>query len=329
MVQQLTSAAGLPTNDGDRTVEDIQTPACLELTIYVDHKSHQLVEEILIGCGALAVTAEDAWADTAWEQPIFSSGELPPQNSWQRSKLTAFFDCNADPDSILGCLNDHKHDLGLVVEDPRFKTISPQDWVKLAQDQFQPIKIGKKIWIVPSWCTPPEQDDCVNIFLDPGAAFGTGAHATTQMCLAWIEQHARPGLSCLDIGCGSGILAIAASIFGCQPCYAMDIDPYAVAATIENATKNSAQVDVWLAGDRPLPTADLVIANILAQPLIDMADGVVAAMNPGATLILTGILEDQFAALKEAYFEASDGSVQLHIENTQEGWALLKATKMR
>jgi len=309
-------------------LEDIQSPACLELTIYVDQQSYQIVEEILIGCGAMAVTTEDAWADTAWEQPIFSSGELPPQNSWQRSKLTAFFDYTVDPDTVLHVLESQKHELGLVVEDPRFKTVSPQDWVKMAQDQFQPINIGKKIWIVPSWCTPPQQEDCINIYLDPGAAFGTGAHATTQMCLSWLEQNARPGLSCLDIGCGSGILAIAAAIFGCQPCWAMDIDPFAVAATLENATKNKADVEVWLAGQRRLPQADIVVANILAQPLIDMAEEIIRALKPGGVLILTGVLEDQFPALEEAYMEASNDTVQLQIENTLEGWALLKATKL-
>lgn len=197
-------------------------------------------------------------------------------------------------------------------------------------ENFEPLKMGKRLWICPSWCEPPDPH-AVNINLDPGLAFGTGTHPTTAMCLGELDATIQPGVNLIDYGCGSGILAIAGLKLGATKAFAVDNDPQAVTATWDNAQRNAItqdQLDVFLVSQADtqgrLQPADLVIANILAGPLEALAPTLIDLMNPGGRLILAGLLSEQAAALIEAY----KPWVALSAVQELEGWTLLAGPKL-
>lgn len=192
-------------------------------------------------------------------------------------------------------------------------------------DNFHPMQMGERLWICPSWITPPHPE-AVNIILDPGLAFGTGTHPTTAMCLGSLDRHVVPGMRVIDFGCGTGILAIAALKLGAQHALAVDNDPQAITATKQNAERNqvaSAQLEIALPEDiawAPLQErADIVVANILAGPLEALAHQLKGLVKPGGRLILAGLLSDQAKALVDAYAP----EIELSVEQESEGWALL------
>jgi ribosomal protein L11 methyltransferase len=204
--------------------------------------------------------------------------------------------------------------------------VADRDWVRLTQSQFTPVEVTPSFWIVPSWHAAPAAARTV-IWLDPGLAFGTGTHPTTRMCLRWIAQHAAAlqGARVLDYGCGSGILAIGAALFGAASVVAVDIDPAAVAATRDNALANDVQL---LAGTPDLCGAAagayrLVLANILATPLKLLAPLLSAHVAPGGDLVLAGILERQVAELQAAYAPG----LSLAVADTEDGWVLMTASR--
>jgi ribosomal protein L11 methyltransferase len=200
--------------------------------------------------------------------------------------------------------------------------LEEQDWVRLTQSQFEPIRVSGRLWIVPSWHTAPDPEAIV-LVLDPGLAFGTGSHPTTRLCLEWLERAVTPGCSMLDYGCGSGILGIAAARLGAAEVLGVDIDPQAVAAARDNARRNGVSARFDDAALRIRGQFDLVAANILSNPLKALAPAVCAHVRPGGRLALSGILAAQAEELIAAYAPW----IALGVADTREGWVCLSGEK--
>ena len=278
------------------------------------------LESWLFEQGALAVTLEDN-ADEPLLEP--GPGETP---LWQNIKLVALFEVGINLSPIIA--NVPQQWVTAAADAANF--VPDQDWERAWMENFEPLKMGKRLWICPSWCEPPDPN-AVNINLDPGLAFGTGTHPTTAMCLAELDATIQPGVNLIDYGCGSGILAIAGLKLGANKAFAVDNDPQAVTATWDNAQRNAItqdQLDVFLVSQADtqgrLQPVDLVIANILAGPLEALAPTLINLMNPGGRLILAGLLTEQAAALIEAY----KPWVALRAVQAQEGWTLLAGPKV-
>ena len=201
--------------------------------------------------------------------------------------------------------------------------VEDADWVALTQRQFEPIRAGERLWIVPTWHAAPDPG-AVNVILDPGAAFGTGSHPTTRLCLAWLERNVRAGDEVLDYGCGSGILAIAAMKLGAARARAVDIDPLALEAARYNAQRNGVRVDVVDAHGSFPGGARITVANILANPLRMLAPTLASHTRPGGSLVLSGILEGQAEGVIEAYAPWA----KLRAAARDSGWVLLAGEKI-
>ena len=278
------------------------------------------LESWLFEQGALAVTLEDN-ADEPLLEP--GPGETP---LWQNIKLVALFEVGINLSPILASVPQQWVTASANAAD----FVPDQDWERAWMENFEPLKMGKRLWICPSWCEPPDPH-AVNINLDPGLAFGTGTHPTTAMCLGELDATIQPGINLIDYGCGSGILAIAGLKLGATKAFAVDNDPQAVTATWDNAQRNAItqdQLDVFLVSQADtqgrLQPVDLVIANILAGPLEALAPTLIDLMNPGGRLILAGLLSEQAAALIEAY----KPWVALSAVQELEGWTLLAGPKL-
>ncbi len=196
--------------------------------------------------------------------------------------------------------------------------ISEQDWVRVSRDQFRPMAVGPRLWVVPSWHRPPPAP-AISLVVDPGLAFGTGEHPTTRLCLAWLDRVVRGGERVLDFGCGSGILAIAAMKLGARMALGIDIDPEALAVSAANARRNGVHLTLCLPGQAPPFAADLVTANILANPLVELAPTLAGRTRPGGRIALSGILETQSADVGRAYAPWFD----LAPLRQESGWVLL------
>lgn len=278
------------------------------------------LESWLFEQGALAVTLEDN-ADEPLLEP--GPGETP---LWQNIKLVALFEVGINLSPILASVPQQ----WVTAAADAANFVPDQDWERAWMENFEPLKMGKRLWICPSWCEPPDPH-AVNINLDPGLAFGTGTHPTTAMCLGELDATIQPGVNLIDYGCGSGILAIAGLKLGATRAFAVDNDPQAVTATWDNAQRNAIthdQLDVFLVSQADtqgrLQPVDLVIANILAGPLEALAPTLIDLMNPGGRLILAGLLTEQAAALIEAY----KPWVALSAVQELEGWTLLAGPKL-
>ncbi|MFC1772760.1 50S ribosomal protein L11 methyltransferase [Pseudomonadota bacterium] len=267
--------------------------------------------------GALSVTFVDA-AD----QPLFEPdpGTTP---LWSATLVTALFDANAE----LGPLKQQLAETygAAVLRRLIEETLHDRDWERAWLDQFHPMQFGEHLWICPDGQRPPPKDDQVLIDLDPGLAFGTGTHPTTALCLTWLDQHPPVGQQVLDFGCGSGILAIAALKLGAAAARGVDIDPQALWASHDNATRNSVdgELETCLPNAMPEETFDLVLANILANPLIELAAQLSTLVRPGGMLVLSGILAEQAAEVQHAYeqwFTFTPHAVQ-------DGWVRLQAQR--
>ena len=278
-------------------------------------------------CGALSVSVEDADAGTDSERALFGEPGMPePAAGWQHSSLRALFETQAAAETAVASLLAQYAAAGLSVQ--AVQALAEEDWVRITQSQFTPVNITPQFWVVPSWHQPPAAATHV-IRLDPGLAFGTGTHPTTRMCLHWLATHASAfeGARALDYGCGSGILAIGAALFGAASVDAVDIDPAAVQATRENTASNSlgrAALSVH-AGLPELAQGryGLVLANILASPLKLLAPLLCAHLAPGAWLIMAGILNRQAAELQNAYAPW----LNLQVLAEEEGWILMGAQR--
>ncbi len=289
-----------------------------ELSLLVPESRVEDVSDALDALDALSVSVEDADAHTDAERALFGEpGMPPPKEGWQRSRVVALFsdEALAQEAARLLQLQDFFEGCQLL----GVAAVPEQDWVRLTQSQFAPVDVTPEFWIVPTWHEPPAQARHV-IRLDPGLAFGTGTHPTTRMCLRWIATQPLAGQRVLDYGCGSGILAIGAAKYGASDIDAVDIDPAAVRATLDNAQANGVTLKAGLP-DAAQGLYHTVLANILATPLKMLAPLLRAHVAPGGSLVLAGILERQADELTAAYAPYC----HLTVADAQDGWILMTA----
>ncbi|MDP4608490.1 MAG: 50S ribosomal protein L11 methyltransferase [Burkholderiaceae bacterium] len=291
-----------------------------ELKLLVPQQHVETVSDALEALDALSVSVEDADAHTDAEQALFGEPDMPaPEPGWNRSRINALFTTQAAASEAAQLLE--LQDFFATCSVAAIVTVADQDWVRLTQSQFEPVEITPSFWIVPTWHEPPQAAK-IALRLDPGLAFGTGTHPTTRMCLRWIAQRDLSGHRVLDYGCGSGILAMAASKFGATNIDAVDIDDAAVQATVANASVNNTPLQAGLP-DKASGEYAVVLANILATPLKVLAPLLCAHVQAGGALVLAGILSRQTDELKAAYAPY----MQLEVLDEQEGWALMGAHK--
>ena len=273
------------------------------------------LEEWFFAAGALSVTLEDQ-ADQPLLEP--GPGETP---LWDAVQVTALFAGDYDLKPVLAAFPEE-----MVTGAPEgIVPVADREWTRVWEDQFQPMQMGKRLWICPSWTPPPERD-AVNLLLDPGLAFGTGTHPTTAMCLKALDAAQFENARVVDYGCGSGILGIAAALLGAQRVLGIDNDPQAISASLDNAARNQvseAQFSASLPDPAALEhwrsSADWVVANILAGPLIELAPALTALLAANGRLLLAGLLEEQAEQIITAYAP----EVTLAIADQQEEWVLL------
>ncbi|MFZ2971700.1 MAG: 50S ribosomal protein L11 methyltransferase [Ferribacterium limneticum] len=276
--------------------------------------------DALLEAGALSASIEDADAGTPDEQPLFGEPGSLPSSGWTHSRIVALLEPDADIDALLG---EAIAAIGLS-EAPAYtvETVEEQNWVQLTQSQFDPIRVSERLWIVPSWHETPDPA-AVNLILDPGMAFGTGSHPTTRLCLEWLERNVSDGCTVLDYGCGSGILAIAAARLGAGRVAGVDIDPLAVDAARSNAERNGV---VALFADSAMPVAgeyDVVVANILSNPLRVLAPAICAHVRSGGRLALSGILREQAEEIIAIYAQW----LPMQVADKREDWVCLEGIK--
>ncbi|MBS3800796.1 MAG: 50S ribosomal protein L11 methyltransferase [Thioalkalivibrio sp.] len=284
-----------------------------ELECQIPPEQAEPLEDALFELGAVSVELVDA-AD----EPLF---EPPPGTHplWSTVRMKAVFADPTQADLAAAALQCHQP----IPEGIRVQSIEDQDWIRAGLDGLGAIHCGDSLWIVPSWEDEPALEEGTFVRLDPGLAFGTGNHPTTAMCLSALAARPPHGAEVLDYGCGSGVLAIAALKLGARHALGIDIDAQAVQATRSNADSNAIaarDLEVELTG-HPVPEAgfDLVLANILAQPLIELAPELARATHPGGRLLLAGLLERQAEEVMAAYSDR----FEIGVEDCREGWALL------
>lgn len=301
----------------------------ITLIIKTDAAHAELLSDALMAQGALSVDIHDAAADTQDEQLLFGEPGEPGEEIWQNAEVSALFNQDANIDGIL-------HNVAHIAQpeshfDYRLGYVEEQDWVRLTQSQFDPIQISLRLWIVPSWHRAPDPV-AISLVLDPGLAFGTGSHPTTQLCLGWIDQYLQPGDKVMDYGCGSGILAIAALKLGAGHATGIDIDPQAIKASQENALRNYCDPGKFLFATahqtaerdlQPDEQVDVVVANILANPLIILAPVLARAVRPQGHIVLSGILKEQAEDVRNTYQQWFD----MDIAKEREDWVLLTGIK--
>ncbi len=286
-------------------------------------RSDQLgsLEQLLLHHGGLSISYLDAE-----DQPVFQE-EPDSTPLWNHIDIVCLFDLDVNLDALLFLLKqypavENKDDLiPEVLED--------QAWEKARMADFEAMQFGKRLWVCPGWQAPPDPD-AINIMLDPGLAFGSGSHATTGLCLQWLEQQVHKDSIVIDYGCGSGILAIAAALLGASKVLAVDNDPQAIIATIENAKRNQIREGLikcylpeQLPGGLAQQQADILVANILAKPLQQLAEKFAQLVKPQGQIVLSGILEEQASSLLEhysAWFFMDDAVVE-------EEWVRLAGTR--
>lgn len=277
-----------------------------------------LAEAALETAGAVAVTLRDAG-----DQPLYEPGvgETP---MWRETEVVGLFPPDTDPEGVDATLAD-----AFAGEPPvrRVRLLEDRDWVRAWMDDYRPMRFGQRLWVCPREAAVPAKD-AVTLRLDPGLAFGTGTHPTTALCLEWLDAHPPAGCRVLDYGCGSGILAVAAALLGATDVTAADIDPQALTATRENAEANAVdaqRLQVGTPNELADTAVDILIANILAAPLIDLAPRFARRVVAGGRLVLSGVLEEQAASVRAAYapwFDFSAGA-------EREGWRRLDAVRNR
>jgi ribosomal protein L11 methyltransferase len=278
------------------------------------------VADALLERGALSVELTDAGEGTPAEQAIFDEPGAEPLPVWRHQRISALFPDDAD---VQAAIRAALVALGLDAEPSvALQLVAERDWVRATQQQFAPIAIGPRLWIVPSWCAPPDPR-AVNLILDPGLAFGTGSHPTTWQCLRWLDANLAAGESVLDYGCGSGVLAIAAKRLGARRVVAVDIDPAALEAARTNAAANAADIAVASPDSVPPGPYTVVLANILAGPLKLLAPLLASYSAAGGRIVLAGILTHQAAGVAAAYAPWCD----LVPVSEKDGWTCLAGAR--
>jgi ribosomal protein L11 methyltransferase len=293
-----------------------------EIVVEVARNQAESLSDALMEAGALSVSVEDADLGTDAEQPLFGEpGMVIEQAAWERSRVVALVDEDSDHAALVAAAA--KASNLPTVPSYDLRSVAEQDWVRLTQSQFEPIHIGKNIWVVPSWHDAPDPNALI-LELDPGLAFGTGSHPTTRLCMEWLESNIVPQQSVLDYGCGSGILALIAKKVGAGAVIGVDIDPQALQSAEFNSGRNHCEVAYLLPDDfarvHPAGTRfDTVVANILSGPLMLMAPMLASRVAPGGTLVLSGIL----AAQAESVIASYAPYIALTIADQLDGWVAL------
>ncbi|WP_278958993.1 50S ribosomal protein L11 methyltransferase [Aquipseudomonas alcaligenes] len=288
----------------------------LQVRLAITPEQAETYEDALLGVGAVSVTFMDAE-----DQPIFEP-DLGTTPLWSNTHLLALFEADTDPANLVAHL---QLLTGGELPAHEIEHIEDQDWERSWMDNFQPMRFGQRLWIVPSWHAAPEPE-AVNLLLDPGLAFGTGTHPTTALCLEWLDGQDLNDCTVIDFGCGSGILAIAALLLGAPQAIGTDIDPQALEASRDNAGRNGiapARFPVYLPADMPQQPADVVVANILAGPLVSLAPQITALVKTGGRLALSGILAEQAEEVRAAYADAFD----LDPTAIKDGWVRISGVK--
>ncbi|WP_027329573.1 50S ribosomal protein L11 methyltransferase [Marinimicrobium agarilyticum] len=290
----------------------------LQLKLTTDRDRAESLEDLLLASGAVSVTLEDN-ADQPILEPAL--GETP---LWDQVRLTGLYDADIDTADISRRLSQaHGSDLPAHT----WEQLEDKDWEREWMSHYQAIRCGERLWVCPSWQEPPEPDK-VNLMLDPGLAFGTGTHPTTFLCLQWLDQQPVEGLDLVDYGCGSGILGVAALLLGARRVTGVDIDPQALVATQANASRNRLPEDampVFLPERCPALTVDIMLANILAGPLVKLAPTLQAKTRTGGKICLSGILANQAETVMAAYRPWFDFDPVAE----RDEWVRLTGTKVR
>ena len=290
--------------------------AWLSLKLAADQAAAEGLADALMDAGALSVSIEDRDAGTAAEAPQFGEPGLDDPKAWMRNWVVALLDADADLSALfarLGLRADHEHQI---------ERVEDQDWVRLTQSQFDPIAISQRLWIVPSWHDAPDPE-AITLVLDPGLAFGTGSHPTTRLCLQWLEANVHGEESVLDYGCGSGILAIAAVKLGAGPVVGVDVDAQAVTAARDNAERNRVEASFHLPDAAPAGQFDILVANILTNPLKALMPLLAARVKAGGRIALSGILAEQAEDVMAIYGRA----FAMRLWKEEEGWVCLEGRR--
>ena len=292
-----------------------------EIVIEVARDHAEALSDALMEAGALSVSVEDADEGTEAERPLFGEpGMEPTEAAWEHSRVVALADEDADHMAIVteaaaACS---------ITPAPQFtlRPVAEQDWVRLTQSQFEPIHIGKNIWVVPSWHDAPDPSGLI-LELDPGLAFGTGSHPTTRLCMEWLEAHPPQGSTVLDYGCGSGILAMVAKKLGATEVVGVDIDPQAIESARYNSDRNHCEINYYVpeefVGAAHPQTYGVVVANILSSPLKLMAPMLSSRVAPAGMLVLSGILTRQADEVAAAYAPF----IKMAVWAEHDGWVVL------
>lgn len=288
----------------------------VQLSVEVDAEQAELLEPLLEELGAISTSYLDPGGDPILEPPVGSSP------LWSRVRLLALFQGWPDGDALYTrCCEELR-----VASLPgwQLQALEQRCWERAWMDHYHPMRFGERLWVVPTNAEPP-QPDAVNLRLDPGLAFGTGTHPTTALCLGWLSDIELGGCQVVDFGCGSGILAIAALLLGAERAVGIDNDPQALYASLENAQRNGVaeRLTLWSPEEVGSFQAGIVVANILAGVLIDLAPEVLKLLRPGGRLALSGILERQAEDVREAYRAAVDWQET----RAHDGWVLLVGRK--
>ena len=289
-----------------------------QLSLNCDAGQLDSVETLLLDHGAQSISISDAR-----DEPIFEPlpGETPV---WSHSIITGLFAADHSPENLVQSLASSLPTS--LAGSLRYACLEDVDWQNSYQHHFKPVEVGKRLWIVPSWHEAPVPD-AVNITLDPGMAFGTGGHATTALCLAWLADMPLNQWRVIDFGCGSGILAIAALKLGASHVQAVDIDQQAILAAEENCRINGIATEQVMIG-KPEQLAnhkvDLLMANILCQPLIELHDQLSGLVKAGGKILLSGILKEQVETLQSVYQDSFD----LDPPQTRDDWARISGTRL-
>lgn len=288
--------------------------AVLQLTVDLGATDPAPVEDRLISLGAVSVTLMDAGDDPVLEP---APGETP---LWSTTRLTAHFASDADREVILSSLAS----LLPPWAGPRFEVLEDRPWEREWLRDFGPMRFGRRLWVCPDG-QPAGDPAAIRVALDPGLAFGTGTHATTALCLEWLDASELAGRRVIDYGCGSGILAIAALKLGAAEALAFDTDPQALIATRENAERNGVaqRLTIAVTAPRAPDCCDVLVANILAGPLLDLASGFATIVQPGGLIALSGILADQAQQVAMAY----GPWFTIGATTARDGWALLSGSR--
>ena len=288
-----------------------------QLSVVTDETTAQQLSEFFSDLGAVSVTFSDAEDEPVYEPAIDQTV------IWSNTRVTALFELDADPDVVQTLV--FNQFIGQPLQAWSAEVLPDQAWERAWMEHFQAMKFADKLWICPTG-QERQESGTVCMTLDPGLAFGTGTHPTTALCLEWLAAHDLRDKIVIDYGCGSGILAVAALLLGAGHVHAIDIDPQALTASRYNAEKNQVQdrISYYLPEQFSPVAADIVIANILAKPLIDLSASIAALVKPGGSLVLSGILKQQADTVAEAY---RLNGLEIAAAVSREDWCRLNAEK--